>query len=171
MDRRVRSTFAVKLHQRAEVERRQHVSVAVDRKLTAEVVRQVSEGQHDLGHAMSAEPIELAFDQWLVRDRQQGLRRAPRQRPQPRPLAPDQEDGFHGVEVVGVGAVDDGSLDGGAKDDVVVLPSTFAHSGLLKANEPCPLSLNGLPLALGGTPTFSPLGTKATAITSPSEIL
>src|SRR5439155_16777928 len=100
MDRRVRSTFAVKLHQRAEVERRQHVSVADDkglvrvgqreaqrtrgverlrldgipelhpavavvRKLTAEVVRQVSEGQHDLGHAMSAEPIELAFDQWL----------------------------------------------------------------------------------------------------------
>ena len=70
-----------------------------------ERVGQVAHRQHDLVDAVRGEPRELAFEVRLVRDREERLRRRERQRPEPRSLAPDEDDGLHGFDVVGV-AVD-----------------------------------------------------------------
>ena len=75
------------------------------REVLVERVGQVAHRQHDLVDAVRREPRELAFEVRLVRDRQQRLRRRERQRPEPGSLAPDEDDRFHGFDVVVVAAV------------------------------------------------------------------
>ena len=43
---------------------------------------------------MVGEPHELALEKGLVDDRQEWLRRRERQRPEARPLSPDEDDGL-----------------------------------------------------------------------------
>ena len=68
-------------------------------KCRVERVGQVAHRQHDLVDAVRGEPGELTLEERLVRDRQQRLRRRERQRPQPRSLAADEDDRFHGFDV------------------------------------------------------------------------
>ena len=63
-------------------------------------VGQVADREHDLVDAVRLEPRELAFEERLVGDRQQRLRRRERERAQARALAPHEDDRLHGVEVV-----------------------------------------------------------------------
>ena len=81
-----------------------HAAERVVARLVAEVrverVGEVAHREHDLVDAVIGEPHELALEERLVRDRQQRLRGGERQRPQPRPLAADEDDGLHGAEVM-----------------------------------------------------------------------
>ena len=55
--------------------------------------------KHDLVDPVSGEPRQLALEVRLVRDRQQRFRHREGQRPEPRSLAADENDRFHGLVV------------------------------------------------------------------------
>ena len=72
------------------------------REQGVERIRQIAHREHDVVHAVRRQPLELAREVRLVRDRQQRLRRGEREWPEPRALPTDEDDGLHGFLVVGV---------------------------------------------------------------------
>ena len=74
-----------------------HVAVALVGEVAGERVGQVPEREHRFVDAVDREPVELAFDERDVRDRQQWLRCRVRERTETGARATDEDDGFHGV--------------------------------------------------------------------------
>ena len=72
-----------------------HAAEAAVGKCALERVGAVAERQHDLVDAVRREPLQLAFEERLVRDRQQRLRCREGERAQPGALAPDEHDRLH----------------------------------------------------------------------------